>query len=124
MSAGDDVRQRLWGPDHRRRLALVDRFEPEVGQRVVDEVFGGVYADERLELRERSLCTVAVLMVLGRERQLKSHMEAALNLGITSEQLSALAVQVSVYAGLPAMIDGLRGLDAALAERDQGPAAT
>jgi 4-carboxymuconolactone decarboxylase len=119
VSAGDDVRHRLWGADHRQRLALVDRFEPDTGQRIVDEVFGGIYADERLELRDRSLCSVAVLMALGHERQLTSHMVAALNLGFTSAQLSAVAVQVSVYAGLPAMIEGLRALDAALVEHDQ-----
>ena len=78
LARGRRIRRQLWGDDEARRLDVIRRFEPKLADWLVREIFGGFYADERLPLANRSLCTIACLLALGRARQLESHIKAAL----------------------------------------------
>ena len=60
-----------------------------------------------LDLRSRSLCTVAQLAALGRTEELKAHLTGALNLGIKREELIEVLMQTSCYAGIPAAVSAL-----------------
>lgn len=110
----DRVRRQMWGSDHLARLDRLRKFEPELAELVLQEGFGGIYADPRLSLEERSLCTISALAALGRLAQLESHIRAALALGIPPEKVSATFAQLFLYVGLPAVLDGLRVLDEVL----------
>jgi 4-carboxymuconolactone decarboxylase len=112
----EEIRQTLWGPDHADRVALLRRFEPDLAEIVMVEGFGGIYADDRLSLRERNLCTIASLATQGKAHQLRSHLQAALRIGFTPEQLSAVFAHLFIYAGLPTVIEGLRTLEELLGE--------
>jgi len=59
---GDAIRRELWGPQAGVRLEVLKRFEPDLADLVVREVFGTIYADDRLSLATRSLCTIACLI--------------------------------------------------------------
>ena len=108
------VRQTLWGPGHAERMALLRRFEPGLADVVLVESFGGTYADERLTLRERNLVTLASLATQGKAHQLRSHLQAALRIGFTPDQLSAVFGHLFLYVGLPSVIEALRTLDGVL----------
>jgi 4-carboxymuconolactone decarboxylase len=60
-----------------------------------------------LDLRSRSLCTVAQLAALGRTEELKAHLEGARNLGIRREELVEVLMQTACYAGVPAAVNAL-----------------
>jgi 4-carboxymuconolactone decarboxylase len=105
------IRRSMWGDDHAARLDLLRRSEPALAELVVREVFGGLYADERLSLQQRSLCTISTLVTQGRSTQLASHLEAALNVGLTRDTLSAVMAHLFLYTGLPSVIEGLRVLE-------------
>ena len=60
-----------------------------------------------LDLRSRSLCTVAQLAALGKTDELKGHLLGALNLGITREELIEVLMQTACYAGVPAAVSAL-----------------
>ena len=62
----------------------------------------GVWTRPGLDLKTRSLCTVAILTGLGRLNELRTHLMGALRNGATREELQELLIHVGVYAGMPA----------------------
>lgn len=64
--------------------------------------YGEIWGRSGLDLRTRSFITVAVLAAMGHEDQLYRHVNCALNLGITPEEIHEALLQVGVYAGLSA----------------------
>tara|TARA_B110000003_G_scaffold142075_1_gene143450 strand:+ start:499 stop:879 length:381 start_codon:yes stop_codon:yes gene_type:complete len=69
---------------------------------IVDALYGTIWSrDEVIDLKERSLITVAVLVALNRENELKIHIRGALNLGISKEKLEEMILHVAHYSGFP-----------------------
>lgn len=110
----DDVRRAMWGEDHLERVALLRERDPELARIVLHEHFGNVYADGMLTPQERALVTVATLVAENRESQLRSHLEAALRLGVTEKQLIGLLRHQFLYLGLPRIIEAHKALVAVL----------
>jgi len=67
----------------------------------IGNLFGDVWSRPGLELRDRSMITVAALMVLGRENELKIHLHGALRVGISREQISEMILHLAHYGGWP-----------------------
>lgn len=81
---------------------------PDFARYVLEFSFGDIYAREGLGLRERELATVAALCALGNAQpQLRVHVHAALHVGCTPAELVEVVMQMSVYAGFPAALNGL-----------------
>jgi 4-carboxymuconolactone decarboxylase len=108
------------------RLAEVDGkageevVEPlgDLGRYIVEFAFGDIYSREGLSLREREIATVAMLTAMGgREPQLRVHLGAALNVGLTAEEVEEVIIQTIPYAGFPTAINALTLLKAVVAER-------
>jgi 4-carboxymuconolactone decarboxylase len=76
-----------------------------------------------LELRERSLINLSMISALNRPHELKLHVKAALNNGLTREEIREVLLQVAVYCGVPAGIDSTRIAREAFAEIDAAAAA-
>ncbi|HEV8717950.1 MAG TPA: carboxymuconolactone decarboxylase family protein [Candidatus Binatia bacterium] len=77
-------------------------------QITVENLFGDIWNRPGLELRERSLITVAALTVLARERELKVHLRGALNAGISREKINEIMIHLAHYGGWPVGVNGLR----------------
>jgi 4-carboxymuconolactone decarboxylase len=81
----------------------------DLGDLTVDFVFGDVHARPGLGARERELVIVAVLAALGGlEPQVRAHIRAAREAGVTDEELEETIIQVAPYAGFPRSINGLK----------------
>lgn len=106
----DDVRRAMWGEDHLDRIAHLRESDPELGRIVLLEGFGNIYADGTLTPQERALATVATLVAESRLTQLRSHVEAALRVGVTENQLVGLFRHQFLYLGLPRIIEAHRVL--------------
>jgi 4-carboxymuconolactone decarboxylase len=65
-------------------------------------VYGEVWERPGLSKRDRSLITVATLVALGRERQLRGHLGRALGNGVSRDEISELITHLAFYAGWPA----------------------
>ena len=64
--------------------------------------YGDVLSRPGLDLRLRQIATVAALTALGNvQAQLRFHIEGALNVGCTREEIVELITQMSVYAEFP-----------------------
>lgn len=74
----------------------------------MEHLFGDIWTRPGLELKERSLITMAALTVLGREPELKTHMRGALNIGISREKITEIMIHLAHYGGWPVAVNGLR----------------
>ena len=75
---------------------------------LIEFPFGDIYARPGLDLRSREIATIAALTALGNaEPQLKVHIAAGLNVGLTQEEITEAIMQMAVYAGFPAALNGL-----------------
>ncbi|MGK9148131.1 carboxymuconolactone decarboxylase family protein [Plantibacter flavus] len=75
---------------------------PKLADLTDDVLFADVWERPELSPRDRSLITVAALMALGRDVQLKGHMGRALQNGVTRDELAEIATHLAFYAGWPA----------------------
>ena len=92
---------------------------PDLERMVVAFGFGDIYGRPGLGLREREIATVAALTALGTaERQLRVHLRAALNVGVTREELVEVVMQMAVYAGFPAALNGIAAVREVFAAAD------
>lgn len=83
------------------------KLSPDFARLVTDFVAGEVWSRPNLELKTRSLVTVAALAALGRENALRVNIEMALNNGATRAEIVETIIQMAVYAGFPACRDAL-----------------
>lgn len=77
-------------------------ISPQFARLTEEVLFGDVWQQGELSLRDRSLITVAALVALGRTGQLPFHYQLAQTHGVDSAQLSALITHLAFYAGWPA----------------------
>lgn len=98
----------ITGGDTKRRLGTLTDIAPELGEWIADFAYGDVVSRPGLDLRSRELATVAALTALGNARpQLKSHIGGALNAGCSPEEILEVIMQMAVYAGFPASLNGI-----------------
>jgi 4-carboxymuconolactone decarboxylase len=64
--------------------------------------WGEVWARPGLDRRTRSCVTIAMLVALGRERELALHLRAALRNGVSADEIKEVLLQAAVYCGIPA----------------------
>jgi len=91
---------------------------PDLARFTIEYPFADIYTRPALDLRAREIATVAALTAMGGcEPQLKVHLNAALNVGCTEEEVKEVILQMSVYAGFPAALNGMFALKAVLEQR-------
>ncbi|HLO63370.1 MAG TPA: carboxymuconolactone decarboxylase family protein [Azonexus sp.] len=106
-----------------RGLAKLEEIDGEAGTRVIDSLhdiapdfaryliefpFGDIYSRPGLDLRSREIAVVAALTAMGNATpQLKVHIGGALNVGVTRDEIVEVIMQMAVYAGFPAALNGL-----------------
>ena len=112
---------------HRQGLELLERLHgghageamvaemrdvcPFFAEMTVDWAFGGVMARPGLDLVTRQLVLIASCVTLGHaEPQLRAHVEAALAAGATREQITEAILQLTFYAGGPAVRNAFVGI--------------
>ena len=93
---------------------------PDLGRYVIEFAFGDIYSRPGLDLKSREIATVAALTALGNAQpQLKIHINAALNVGCTREEVVEVITQIAVYAGFPAALNGIAAAKTVFTERDE-----
>jgi 4-carboxymuconolactone decarboxylase len=100
--------ERLYGEMGQHTLRSLEEGAPNLARYIVDFVFGEVYSRPGLDMKTRELATIAALTTLGNApKQLRAHIQGALNAGCTQQQIIEVIVQMSVYAGFPAALNGI-----------------
>ena len=79
--------------------ALAD-IAPDFATYILEFPFGDIYSRPGLDLRSREIATIAALTALGNASpQLKVHIEAGLNVGLSRDEITEVIMQMAVYAG-------------------------
>ena len=99
-------------------LAALADVAPDLARYTIEFPFGDIYRRPGLDLKSRELATVAALTALGNAQpQLAVHLHAALNVGCTQSELVEVIIQMAVYAGFPAALNGMFTAKQVFAER-------
>jgi 4-carboxymuconolactone decarboxylase len=100
---GERVRREVLGDAHVDRAGAATTPLTAPFQDFITRVaWGDVWARPGLDRRTRSAITLAVLAAQGQEPELRLHLRAALNNGLSTAEISEVLLHIAVYAGLPA----------------------
>jgi 4-carboxymuconolactone decarboxylase len=81
---------------------------PDFARLLIEFPFGDIYSRPGLDLKTRELAVVAALTALGNATpQLKVHIHGARNVGCSEQEIVEVIMQMAVYAGFPAALNGL-----------------
>lgn len=95
---------------------------PDLGQYIVEFAFGDIYSRPGLTLRERELVTIASLLTAGGcEPQLEVHLNGALNVGASPEQIVEAIFQCVPYTGFPKVLNAMFTAKKVFGEREIAP---
>ena len=96
---------------------------PDFARYLIEFPFGDIYSRPGLDLKSREIAVVAALTALGNATpQLKVHIHGALNVGCTPQEVVEVIMQMAVYAGFPAALNGLFAAKEIFKERDASSA--
>lgn len=112
-----EMRRKVWGAQPTGSVPAAQELAPEFLDVVYAYLFGEVYYRPGLDLKQRAVCTLSTLTVLGREAQLRVHIRGALNVGLSKQEVVEALAHTAAYGGLPA---ALNALGVAKAVFDQG----
>lgn len=100
-------RKAVLGEDYvNRALANADDFTRPLQEWVTEHCWGTVWTRPGLPLKTRSLINIGMMAALNRSHELAIHVQGALNNGCTPEEIQEVLLQVGVYCGAPAAVDG------------------
>jgi 4-carboxymuconolactone decarboxylase len=101
-------------------VASLADIAPDFATYLIEFPFGDIYCRPGLDLRAREIATIAALTALGNAvPQLKVHVEAGLNVGLSREEITEIIMQMAVYAGFPAALNGLFAAKEVFAHRSE-----
>ncbi|MET9402417.1 carboxymuconolactone decarboxylase family protein [Kitasatospora sp. NPDC002965] len=99
---GMDMLTRVDGEGGQRVVDALADISPELAHQVVAWGFGEIYRRPGLAPRDRQLVTLGMLTALGGcEPQLDVHVNAALNVGLTPEEIVEALLHSAAYCGFP-----------------------
>jgi len=113
------LRKQVLGAEYvEKSMASADAFSMPMQELSTEYCWGHVWTRPGLQLRDRSLINIAMISALNRPHELKLHVKAALNNGLSRTEIREILLQVAVYCGVPAGIDSTRIAREAFAEVD------
>lgn len=124
FAAGKKVLDAIDGEAGQNVIDSLTDIAPELGHQIVAWGFGDIYARPDLQPAQRQLVTLGALTALGGcEPQLEVHIGAALNIGLTPEEITATFLHASVYCGFPKALNAVTVARTVFTERGLMPIA-
>jgi len=110
--------KQMLGATGEQALENIAAISPDMARYVVEFVFGDVHTRPGLDVKTREIAAVAALTALGNAApQLRAHLHGALNVGCSQQEIIELMIEMAVYAGFPAALNGLFAARDVFAER-------
>ena len=108
LERGKRVLAEIDGDAGHNVIAALADIAPDFATYLFEFPFGDIYSRPGLDLRSREMATIAALTAMGNATpQLKVHIEAGLNVGLSRNEIVEIIMQMAVYAGFPAALNGL-----------------
>lgn len=116
---GMAVRRSVLGDAHvDRSLERATDFDADFQEFITKTAWGQIWTRPGLDIRTRSMLTIAMLAALGKDGELKLHIRATRNTGVTRDEVKEILMQAAVYAGIPAANHAIALARAVYAEMD------
>jgi len=101
--AGMQVRRAVLGDAHvDRAQANRTPFTGDFQDLITRYAWGEIWTRPGLPRHTRSLMTIGMMIALNREEELKLHLRAASNNGVTRDEIREALLQAAIYCGVPA----------------------
>jgi 4-carboxymuconolactone decarboxylase len=119
LQQGMSVRRAVLGDAHVDR-AQKNRndFNAEFQDLITRYAWGEIWARPGLPRQARSLIALAMMVALNRSEELRLHLRAALNNGVTRDEIKEVLLQTSIYCGVPAANAAFHVAEEVFAELD------
>jgi 4-carboxymuconolactone decarboxylase len=105
---GLETLQKITGSTGSAVVENLKGIAPELADWIINFSYGDVLSRTKLDLKSRQLATVAALTAMGTATpQLKVHIQGALNVGCSKQEIVEVILQMAVFAGFPAAINGI-----------------
>src|ERR1700680_42844 len=109
FEAGMKIRREVLGDAHvDAAIAKRNAFSEAFQNLITRYAWGEIWTRPGLPRQTRSLITVAMLVALNREEELRLHLRAALRNGVTQEEIREALLQSAIYCGVPAANSAFR----------------
>ena len=116
---GLEIRSAVLGEAYvNKALADADDFTGPLQELVTEYCWGAVWGREELPRKTRSMLNLAMISVLNRPHELRTHIKAALTNGVTRDEIREIFLQVAIYDGMPTAVDSFRIAREAFTEID------
>src|SRR5213080_2935977 len=118
---GLEIRRAVVGADYvEKALSEADDFSRPLQDLLTEYCWGAVWGREELPRKTRSMLNLAMIPILNRPNELRTHIKGALVNGVTKDEIREIFMQVAIYAGVPAGVDSFRIAREVFAELDKG----
>ena len=115
---GKEILESIQNKSVEEIFTQIDDIAPDLSRFVIEFPYSEIYSRSEVDLKTRELCTVSALTVLGTIPQLKEHINAALNVGNSPEEIVEIIMQMSAYCGFPKSINGIVAAKEVFIERN------
>jgi 3-oxoadipate enol-lactonase/4-carboxymuconolactone decarboxylase len=119
--AGMKVRREVLGDAHvdRSEARLADPMQREFQELITRYSWGEVWTRPGLPRHTRSLLTIAMMVALNRGDELRLHLRASANNGVTQDEIKEVLLQCAIYCGVPAANSAFHALEETFRDRDK-----
>ncbi len=102
LERGRKIRESVLGPAHASRTAKGrTEFNADFQDFLMQYAWGTIWARTGIDKKTRHMITIAMLVAMGRMEELKLHIRATRNTGVTREEVKEIMMHAAVYAGVP-----------------------
>lgn len=102
FEGGKKIREQVLGSAHAGRTAKNrTSFNADFQDFLMEYAWGSIWARPGLDVKTRSMITIAMLVAMGRMEELKLHIRATLNTGVSRDEVKEIMMHAAIYAGVP-----------------------
>ncbi len=106
---GLKIRREVLGSEYvDNALKTADDFNMPLQELVTTYCWGECWGRPGLDRKTRSMLNLAMISALNRPHEIKAHVRGAINNGLTKNDIQEVLLQVAIYVGVPAAVDGFR----------------
>ncbi len=103
--------ERMRELDSEGEKRLVENFKdiaPDFARYAIEFAFGDIFSRPGLDLKLREIVAISSLTTSGNAtQQLKVHINNALNVGCSRQEITECILETVIYAGFPAVMNGM-----------------
>jgi 4-carboxymuconolactone decarboxylase len=120
LEQGLEIRSTVLGKAHvERARGKATPFTRDFQDYITQYCWGDIWGRPGLERKTRSMLTIAMLTALGKEEELRLHVRASRNTGVSRDEVKEVLLQAAVYAGVPAANTAFRIANEVYTEMDK-----